>query len=606
MFLSIPLHRLGFQGFTRPLHRPLHLCRYLFMVGVCWPTLALGTGDVGQTRGGFAHYRQAKSDESLWGKILTATESIVPEPTWHQAVRDSLKGWYGGKGQGPEKALQLRRLYQNRDFQPLWLGRGGYGPAVQEVLQVLKNAAHEGLQPEDYRAAVELIEKTPLQTDDPKQLAHLERTLTAAVLDYIDDLSGERLTPHQVNGQLYIKPTHIDAGFVLEVGLSKDQSGRFLKDLTIRIGDYPRLKQELARLHALQQGDGWPTTLALPKGQKKLTLGDRGAAISTLRQQLAATGFLKGDSAAPDVFDETVLSAVKMYQKYHALEDDGIVGAETIAALNTPLSARIDQVKVTMERWRWVPDPLPRRLVMVNIAGYRLQGIEDGRVTLDMPVIIGQKYRKTPVFTSDIDFVRYNPSWHVPVSIAVKDKLPLIQQDPGYLDRKGFVVTDLDGQRVDGHGVDWSSLGSGHFPYRLRQNPGAQNALGKIFFHINSPFAIFLHSTPDQDLFQKTKRSLSSGCIRVARPADLAFFVLNDPSTWTLQTINAAMEGTKTQDVKPRDKMPVYIGYFTVYVDGDGQIVYGEDLYGQDKAILSALKGRSDSRKKPDTGKPPR
>lgn len=539
---------------------------------------------------------RAIQDEKQWAQILgspSPSDTILKTPAFLGAIQTHLRHFYGDMGNIKhlsEKQQQLVRLYQNRDFKPLWLTRGGWGNTAKTAIDVLKNADREGLDPADYNTIIERIKITPLDANNTNQMAELERSLTAAVLDYIDDLAGERLVPHKVNGQLFIKPAHIDAGLVLETGLSRDVTGGFLNNLTVEFPTYQLLKKELARLKSLQNQDQWPVNLTLPWGKKKLVLGDRGPAVTILKEQLTAHGLLK--NAAPDIFDNATENAVKTYQQNHTLEPDGVVGNETVTSLNTSVSDRIDQVIVTMERWRWVPDPLPARIIMVNIAGYTLQGFDHGQEILSMPVIIGQKYRKTPVFTSEIDIVRYNPSWYVPHSIAVRDKLPTIQKDPGYLTRKGFVVTDSGGNTVDPHSINWSSVSADNFGYKFRQNPGAMNALGKLFFHINTPFDVFLHSTPDQDLFKKTKRSLSSGCIRVERPADLAFFVLNEPSIWPLKTIEAAMAGNQTKDVILSHKTPVYIGYFTVYPGSDGMLKYGEDFYGQDAAILKALKDK--------------
>jgi murein L,D-transpeptidase YcbB/YkuD len=267
------------------------------------------------------------------------------------------------------------------------------------------------------------------------------------------------------------------------------------------------------------------------------------------------------------------------------------VGPQTRERLNNQdIQKRIQQIIVTMERWRWVPDSLEDRHIIVNIAAFMLQAYEGGNVAMEMPVIIGKNYRKTPLFLSHIYAIRFNPSWHVPYSIAVKDKLPKIRNDPDYLSRGNYVVYD-GGTPVDPHSIDWSSVDAGDFSsrFRLRQTPGSHNALGKIRFSIDSPYNVYLHDTNEHQLFEKSLRNLSSGCIRVSKPQELAAYVFNNSQDWSLPAISQAMDGHQTRNIPLKKPVSVLINYFTVWQDQKGIFHFSQDIYGQDAKIWTAL-----------------
>tara|TARA_A100000171_G_scaffold51017_1_gene64037 strand:+ start:773 stop:2560 length:1788 start_codon:yes stop_codon:yes gene_type:complete len=520
--------------------------------------------------------------------ISEATPSFIKtQPHWFEGVRESLKVRFDKDRLyfKTDADRQLHDFYKRRDFQPVWLTRSGWGAGVEPVIETLRKASLEGLDPTDYEPAIVVLKAAQKETDS---LLEAEVAFTKAVLDYIDDLGGERMSPRKIGKSLYIKPDPVDAAAILYTGMAQDQTGHWLASLTVHKPQYQALKKLLVtyRQKAVQEKNR-PT---LPKGPL-LKKGKKSSQVPILRQILRAHGDVLLDGTSSE-FDQSLEDAVKRFQQKVTLDMDGIVGPQTRRALNKTSRDKVDQIIATMERWRWLPEKLEDRHLMVNIAAFDLKGYEYGKKVLDMPVIIGRQYRKTPVFTSSIYSIRFNPSWHVPRSIAVKDKLKKIRKDPSYLTRGGYVLMDTSGQQISPHSVNWSEITSGSFNYRLRQRPGAGNALGKIRFSIRSPFNVYLHSTPDKHLFEKKVRSFSSGCIRVARPAELAFFVFNEPSKWTLKSISAEMEGNRTRNVKLDQPVPVYISYFTVWVDEEGQAHFMDDIYDQDAAILKAIKDR--------------
>jgi murein L,D-transpeptidase YcbB/YkuD len=291
-------------------------------------------------------------------------------------------------------------------------------------------------------------------------------------------------------------------------------------------------------------------------------------------------------------FDEDLETAVKHFQQRHGLTADGAVGPGTRAALNVSVSARIDQIRVNLERARWVMHEIQGEFVLVNAAGFDVSYFRDNEPIWTSKVIVGRPYRETPIFKSLITYVVLNPTWTIPPGILVKDKLPVIKRDPGYLTRNNIRVIDSAGREVSPHSVDWSRYsGSRLPPYQLRQDPGDDNALGLVKIMFPNPYLVYLHDTPSKSLFDKDERTFSSGCIRVEKAFELAELVLNDPVRWNRAAIDAAVATKKTQTVNLATPVPVLILYWTAQPRPDGQVIFRNDVYGRDPATLAALNG---------------
>ena len=515
-------------------------------------------------------------------------------PFWFQGVGESLKARFDRDRLYFKTDTQrhLHDFYKARNFEPMWLTPSGWSVGTGPITDVLHNAHLEGLNPTKYQPGIQTLQAAKKNVTS---LLKAEIEFTASVLDYIKDLGGERINPRKIGKSLYLKPDPVEAVQILVSGMSSDQTGRWLGSLTVHNPQYQALKKLLVTYRKKAQQEQGKSRPTLPKGPL-LETGKSHPQVLLLRNSLLAHGdkSLELSSSTSSLFDEVTEAAVKRFQKKSSLEIDGVVGPQTRKALNKTAQDKVNQILVTMERWRWLPETFEDRYLMVNIPAFELRGYEDGRNVLTMPVIIGRQSRETPLLNSSIYSIRFNPSWYVPHSIAVKDKLVEIRNDPSYLAQNGYTLYDKNGTIINPHSVNWSEVTSGSFHYRLRQSPGAKNALGKIRFAIKNPFNVYLHSTPDQHLFDESVRSFSSGCVRVARPADLAYFVLNEPSQWTLRTIAASMEGAKTRNVKVKKPVPVYISYFTVWVDDSGEARFMDDIYGQDAKIIKVLNNLRD------------
>ena len=267
-----------------------------------------------------------------------------------------------------------------------------------------------------------------------------------------------------------------------------------------------------------------------------------------------------------------------------------MVDSVTRAELNVSAAMRVEQLRINMERWRWLPQDLGRRHILVNIAAQVLEVVEDGEVVLRMRVVVGREYKRTPVFSDTVRYIVLNPNWHVPTSIAVEEMIPKMQEDSTYLERFGMhLLTDgSDPQEIDPRTVDWSSVTPDSFPYRVRQDPGRLNALGRMKFMFPNRYDIYLHDTPARNLFGKAQRDFSHGCIRIEKPIDLAVYAMKK-SRWNREAIEQALdEGTERTIYLPRP-IPIHLLYWTAWADEDGTIEFRTDINGVDRALSGAL-----------------
>lgn len=273
---------------------------------------------------------------------------------------------------------------------------------------------------------------------------------------------------------------------------------------------------------------------------------------------------------------------------------DGIIGPKTIEELNTPLADRIDQLIMSMERWRWLPESLGEKYVLANIAGFYTEAVENNKVVVRSPVIVGQVAHQTPMFSSYITNVKFYPDWSVPSSIAQRYLLDKIQKNPSVINTLGYEIY-RGNDKLSWRNVDINSLSENDFPpYRFRQQPGPNNALGMVRFSIDNNYAIYMHDTPDPELFEKDNRAFSSGCIRVKKREDLAVFLLDGNSDISGQQARQKFEATgpglKSEIHPLTKKVPVHLVYMTAWVDNAGNVKFGQDIYGRDKKLIQALK----------------
>jgi len=489
----------------------------------------------------------------------------------------------------------VARYYESQQFQPKWRD-----PARLDLLvAALADLEDDGLDPADYHIEALQSFRTDLRTAaalQPAEQADLEFLATDAMMLSLYHLYIGKVDPVQLSSQwnFSTRPVSVERGFErLSAALDSGQIRETFERARPQHVWYQRGRQALRTYRALAAAGGWSPISDGPT--MKLGLDD--PRVPALRYRLTVTGDLAGDLQPPApplnlAFDAELEAAVKRFQERHGLTADGAVGPGTRAALNVPVSARIDQIRINLERARWVMHELHGEFVLVNVAGFDVSYFRDDEPIWTSKVIVGRPYRETPIFKSLITYVVLNPTWTIPPGILVKDKLPVIKRDPGYLKRNNIRVIDSAGREVNPHSVDWSRYsGSRLPPYQLRQDPGDDNALGLVKIMFPNPYLVYLHDTPSKSLFDKDERTFSSGCIRVEKAFELAELVLNDPVRWNRAALDAAVATKKTQTVNLARPVPVLLLYWTAQPRPDGQVIFRNDVYGRDPATLAALNG---------------
>jgi murein L,D-transpeptidase YcbB/YkuD len=395
----------------------------------------------------------------------------------------------------------------------------------------------------------------------------------------------------------------------LLAALDKNQFSELLASLPPPHPNYQRLRDGMKALRQMEANGGWPQIL--PTGDK-LEPGKSNPEIPLLRARLLRGGELpfcqwkrlmnhaacwwdwqamgKLDSRQ---YDSPLAEAVRAFQHRHSIEADGVIGPATRQALNVPVGQRIRQLAANMERWRWLPRDFGPRYIMVNVAGFLLGVFENNQQIDQMAVIVGTAYRKTPAFRSEMEQIVFNPRWNVPYRNATEDLLPRLKKDASKVAREGFRAF-AGKQEVSVDSIDWSQYSKRNFPYHLQQRPGKHNALGQIKFVFPNHFAVYMHDTPKRHLFKKAVRNFSSGCVRLEEPLELAEYVLKNPDKWTQEGIQQAIDAGKTRHVSLPEKVPVYILYWTAWVEDNGVLHFSEDIYKRDPPILNALEAGGD------------
>jgi len=277
------------------------------------------------------------------------------------------------------------------------------------------------------------------------------------------------------------------------------------------------------------------------------------------------------------------------FQRRNGLEAKGLIGQQTLLALNIPPEERVRQITLNMERWRWMPESLGQHHFMVNLAAYELQEVMSSKIVDSMDVVVGAVATSTPEFSDEIEYVEINPTWTVPYSIATKEMLPKLRGNP-FAYAKDFDVF-MNGKLTSWGSINWNAFGPGKFPFTFRQRPGPKNALGKVKFMLPNTHNIYLHDTPAKDKFLQTARAFSHGCIRLSRPIDLLYHLVGDIVGWPRNKIDAVMAGGKTTQVKLTQKIPIHLIYSTAFIGANG-VEFRPDVYGRDRKLYAALFGK--------------
>ncbi len=464
---------------------------------------------------------------------------------------------------------------------PLWVTDAGPGARAERLREALDSAGQEGLAPANYRLGE--IERH-WQARMPAAKACLDLLLTDAFRRYASDVHSGRIDPREADPAWYPRPAPFEPAEALRAASSEHAFAAFLHDLPPPHTGYQRLREALARYEALARDGGWTNVAA----GASIEPGMSDVRVPVLRARLRAEGDLRGITFGGERYDERLAAAVRQFQKRHGLTADGIVGSRTRAAMNVPVAERLAQMRRTMERWRWLPRSLGDPHVLVNTAGFELDVVDGQRSVLEMRVIVGTPDQATPSFTASMDALVINPYWNVPLRIARDKLLPIQQRNPRFFVSRGFRVYSNGGvssREIDPAGIDWWRVSTEEFPYRLRQEPGEKNSMGRVAFVLPNPFDIFLHDTPERRLFERETRTFSEGCVRIERFMPLALYALRGSEGWDEGHIRAEIESLRHQKVALSRPIPVHVLYLTSWIDDAGVAHFVGDAYQREKVL---------------------
>jgi murein L,D-transpeptidase YcbB/YkuD len=482
----------------------------------------------------------------------------------------------------------LWKLYEDNNYAPLWQEQGR-----DALIDMVGRAEEEGLLPRDYHHE-KLLSLRRMGSRKPEDIADLDLLLTDSLMRYVYHRYFGKVNPSDLDSDwnLSRRLDHDPLQMIVDIMSAGDMQQKIVEILGDWDPYYQKMKALLAdyRGRAAREGGGYPSVPSGPTLRK----GMRDPRVSLLRQRLQASNHLENVSPDdPEYFDAEMERAVIKFQNETEIDADGAVGAGTLAALNVSLQSRIDQIRVNMERARWISQDLRGvdDFVIVNIAAFKTALVRDYEVVWEGRSQVGRTYRKTPIFRANMKYVQFNPTWTVPPGILKRDILPKLKADAeGYLAEKNMKLVDNStGKEINPASIDWAAATPRNFRYQVVQKPGGDNALGLVKFIFPNPHFVFLHDTNHREHFDDKLRTFSSGCIRIEHPFEFARLLLNDDK-WDDAAIQAVVKSERTKTVYPKDSLPVLVLYWTVDpTTEDGVPDFLADVYDRDDRVLEAL-----------------
>lgn len=483
----------------------------------------------------------------------------------------------------------LGTFYKHMNYAPAWKDP----EALNQAIEALEGSFEDGLLPEDYHVDVLLAIVEKIKASDARGvinyewIAKFDLLVTDAILLYAYHLMEGKTDPHSldVNWNFGYAELPGGDGKILAEAIDKHTILEELHKLRPQIDDYADLMRELAEYRLIADYGGWGEI----KAGGKIDPGDSDPRITDIRARMEATGDLSDlNDMDSELYDEALEKDVRSFQDRHGLDNDGIIGKGTFATMNEPVEAKIDQIRVNLERFRWVMHNLTDNFIIVNIARYRALLMENSEQAFTTKVMVGTEQNKTPVFKAQLQYIEFNPTWTVPRSITVKEMIPKIKKDHNYLSDRNMVMLDRSGKIVPMSSVDFNAISANNFPYTVRQEPGPGNALGEVKFIFPNKYAVYLHDTPSKYLFSKASRSFSHGCIRTQNPIALAEAIL-EGTKWDKQKIQETLDSKKTTRALLDEKMDVLLLYFTAGLYEEDRVFFFPDIYERDMPILEKL-----------------
>jgi len=487
-------------------------------------------------------------------------------------------------------------FYERRGYKAAWCMENDFLPHTYELIRCLRDANEHGLNPDDYhlqRMKMLVANLESFLSSNHKlnlvMLAQLDLLCTDAFLVFGSHLVSGKVNPETIDSEWMASKREVNMLDLIESAIQTGQITRTFDVLLPRHTGYELLSNHLKKYYEIESKGGWPKISQW--ATDKFDPND--PSLSKLQYRLRISGDLANQKSKDQQNIFSVLeTSIRLFQYRHGLEITGRLDSLTLYELNIPVEERIRQLKINLERWRWLPQDLGNPYVIINIPNFELDLIKENKSILQMRVVVGKPYRRTPVFSDKITYLVFNPYWYVPKNIAVNDILPQIRQDIDYFSSKKMRVFYHDyepASEIDPSTINWTGISKENFNYLLRQDPGPLNALGNVKFMFPNKFNVYLHDTPSRDLFEKTERTFSSGCIRASKPIELAEYLVSNNSSYPLNYINTLISSGIEQTLTLNKPMPIHIQYWTAWVDVNGILHFRKDIYNRDETLYDAL-----------------
>jgi len=512
--------------------------------------------------------------------LMTAsasTQQATAEPTLNQeqmALKQALN----------DQPSWIKTVYQSKNYRMQWSDSDQPNSNFTDLIKTIKKADQWALVPQNY--PIDALQKMASQSNTEREIF-----TTRVYLRFLHDLVSGRTTPMIDYSDEFAEERLMDKGALIQTAFNSGDIMRFLKNATTDNILVQQLTQTLKKYRSYLQEKPWQT---LTMSGNKLEEGMQDSAVTAIRKRLQAEGFLSPteESKNPELFDPAMTQAIEDFQSSRSMLVDGIIGEDTIKALNEPLSDLVKKLEINIERARWLPKTLGKKAILVNIADYQLHLYEQDQLYQSINVVVGTDRNETPVFAENMSRVVINPYWNIPRSIVRNELAVKMLEDPEYLQSKQIEVLsgwEENPEVLDDSEVDWEAASKGDFSFRLRQKPGKDNSLGLIKFLFPNEHDVYLHDTPAEALFDKDKRAFSHGCIRVEDPIALADFVFNHTDEWDADKVQAQIDSKEQMTIELAQEIPVYITYFTAWTDVNGQVKFSRDIYDRDQALIHKL-----------------
>ena len=481
----------------------------------------------------------------------------------------------------------INELYQQSQHRPLWsLAEAGL------LLELLRSSEREGLNPSDYhynQLLALLAEEGEAWTNPDVLRAQFDVLLSDGLMLYARHLVEGKIDPRSLDETWnYDRQEYHDEDIARRMlaATSYAQIKSLLESLKPQGNFYLQMRLSLEYYRDLADTEQF----FLIPADKVLKPGESHSNVGLLRRRMKQLSYLPPDSPETEYFDEQLAGAVRLFQGDHGIDADGIVGRQSYQVLNITFEQRVDQLRINMDRLRWINQSVSDELLVVNIAGYELYYLKHGKLSWETPVMVGTIDTRSPIFQAQLRYLEFNPTWNVPRSIIMRSLFGKFRADPQYVIDKRYRLYDSNGKSVDPLTLNWSNFTPSTFPYRVVQMPGPANAMGQVKFMFPNRHAVYLHDTPSRALFSRTQRAFSAGCIRVKNPLELARLLLDDPELWSAANIDALVERGDPQTVaRIQRKIDVMLMYWTVSPTGGSRIQFHPDVYGLDPGALVAL-----------------